>query len=215
MRPRLTVLPLLAALVAAWAALLAIPAGAAAQCATTSAACVEFSPSAGPPGTLVTVTPAAGENLLPVIQSADCAPNAKVNADFVKNGVVVALSPLSGSPSRAQFRVPRTAAGTYRIDLYCPNGNTAVTLEPDFQVLPPDTATLAPDAGMAPAPTTPLAAVWGLAFAVAVLAFSRVKLVVLDQIPRFGVRTIRLQDRRTLGRRRKQQMARPRWSKSG
>jgi hypothetical protein len=215
MRPRLTVLPLLTALVAAWAALLSLPAGAAAQCATTSAACVEFSPSAGPPGTLVTITPAAGESLLPVIQSADCAPNARVNADFVKNGVVVALSPLSGTTARAQFRVPKTAAGTYRIDLYCPNGNTAVTLEPDFQVLPPDTATLAPDAAMTPAPTTPLAAIWGLAFAVAVLAFSRVKLVVLDQIPRFGVRTIRLQDRRTLGRRRKQQMARPRGSKSG
>jgi hypothetical protein len=215
MKSRLIVLPLLAALVAAWAAVLGAPGAAQAQCGSGAAHCVEYSPAAAAPGAVVTVTPVTPGGLLPVIQSADCAPNARVNADFVRNGVVVALSRLSGTPNRAQFRVPTTAAGTYRIDLYCPDGNTAVTLEPDFQVLPPDTATLTPDIAMpGSGPTIPLTAIYAFAFAFAVFAFSRVRLVVLDRTARFGVRTIRLQDRRIVRRPRRQQMARPRRSKS-
>jgi hypothetical protein len=209
MKSRLIVLPLLA-LVAAWVAVLGAPRAAQAQCGSSSAHCVEFSPAAGAPGTLVTVTPVTPGGLLPVIQSADCAPNARVNADFVKDGVVVAVSRLSGMSNRAQFRVPTTATGTYRIDLYCPDGNTAVTLEPEFQVLALDTATLTPDVtSPGPNPTIPLAAIYAFAFAVAAFAFSRVKLVVLDRTARFGVRTIRLQDRRSIGRLRRHAMARP------
>jgi hypothetical protein len=209
MRPRLIVLPLLAAL-AAPAALLGAPGPAQAQCAAGSSRCVEYSPEAATPGTLVTVTPATPGAVLPLIQSSDCAPNARVNADFIRNGVVVAVSPLSGTANRAQFRVPSTAAGTYRVDLYCPDGNTAMTLEPNFQVLAPDTATVTPDlAAPGSSPTIPLAAIYAFAFAVAVFAFSRVKLVVLDRTARFGVRTIRLQDRRSVGRSRRHAMARP------
>lgn len=210
MKSRLIVLPLLAAVVVAWAALLGAPRPAQAQCAVGSSRCVEFSPEAAAPGTLVTVTPATPGALLPLIQSSDCAPNARVNADFVKNGVVVAVSPLSGTANRAQFRVPTTAAGTYRIDLYCPDGNTAMTLEPNFEVLGLDTATLPTDvASPNSTPTIPLAAIYAFAFAVAVFAFSRVRLVVLDRAARFGVRTIRLQDRRSVGRSRRHVMARP------
>lgn len=210
MKFRLFVLPLLAALVAAWAAVLGAPPGVQAQCAAGSSRCVEYSPAAGAPGTLVTVTPVTPGGLLPVIQSADCAPNARVNADFVKNDVVVALSPLSGTANRAQFRVPTTAAGTYRIDLYCPDGNTAVTLEPEFQVLAPDTATLTPDdVALASLPTIPLAVTYALAFALAIVAFSRVKLTVFDRAARFGVRTIRFEDRRAVAHTRRRAMARP------
>jgi hypothetical protein len=210
MKSRLIVLPLLGALAAAWAAVLGAPAAVQAQCGSGSAHCVEYSPEAGSPGTLVTVTPVTPGGLLPVIQSADCAPNARVNADFVKDGVVVAVSRLSGTSNRAQFRVPTTAVGMYRIDLYCPDGNTAGTLEPEFQVLALDTATLTPDvAAPGPSPTIPLAAIYAFAFAVAVFAFSRVKLVTLDRTARFGVRTIRLQDRRSVVRSRRHAMARP------
>jgi hypothetical protein len=210
MKSRLVVLPLLAALVAAWAAVLGAPGAVQAQCGSGSAHCVEYSPEAGAPGTLVTVTPVTPGGHLPVIHSADCAANAQVNADFVKNGVVVAVSRLSGTPNRAQFRVPTTAVGTYRIDLYCPDGNTAGTLEPEFQVLALDTATLTSDVAVpGPGPTIPLAAIYAFAFAVAVFAFSRVKLAVLDRTERFGVRTIRLQDRRSVGHSRRHAMARP------
>ena len=215
MKSRLIVLPLLAALVAAWAAVLGAPGAAQAQCGSSSTHCVEYSPEAGAPGTMVTVTPTTPGGLLPVIQSADCAPNARVNADFVKNGVVVAVSHLSGTSSRAQFRVPTTAAGAYRIDLDCPDGNTAGTLEPEFQVLGLDTSTLPTDAGVpGSSPTIPLATIFAFTFAIAVFAFSRVRLAVLDRTARFGVRTIRLQDRRIVRRPRRQQMARPRRSKS-
>jgi hypothetical protein len=210
MKSRLIVLPLLAALVGAWAAVLGAPGAVQAQCAPSSAHCVEYSPAAGAPGTMVTVTPTTPGGLLPVIQSADCAPNTRVNADFVRNGVVVAVSRLSGTSSRAQFRVPTTTAGTYRIDLYCPDGNTAGTLEPNFEVLGLDTATLPTDvASPGSSPTIPLAAIFAFAFAVAVFAFSRVRLAALDLTSHFGVRTIRLQDRRSVGRSRRLAMARP------
>jgi hypothetical protein len=209
MRPRALLVPLLTAGLLALAGLFSAAEVAQAQCGSGSGACVEYSPSAAAPGTVVTLTPATDGDQLPVIQSTDCAPGARVNVDFVKNGVVVALSPLSGTRERAQFRVPQTAAGNYRVDLYCPDGNTAVTIEPNFQVLPPDTATLAPDSGSGPGPITPLTATYALALLLGVLAFSKTKLIALDRTPRFGVRTILLQDRRLSRRGRSTRSIRP------
>jgi hypothetical protein len=202
-------MPLVAAGLLAWAALLSTTGVVRAQCGTPGA-CVEYSPAAAAPGAIVTITPAVEGDLLPVIQSTDCAPGARVNADFVKNGVVVALSPLTGNRSRAQFRVPKTAAGVYRVDLYCPEGNTAVTIEPNFQVLPPDTATDPTELAAAPSLPSPLLATFLLAFAVAAGMFARAKLVALDTTPRFGVRTIRMLDRRLARRRPFSEMARRR-----
>ena len=140
MRPRAPVI-LAVALVCAFAVLLSAPGAARAACPSDPDACVHYSPSGAAVGTTVTLTPGTAGGELPVIQSSECAPGARVNADFIRNGVVVALSELKGTKARATFRVPSTAPGFYRVDLYCPDGNHAVTLSPGFRVLAPETST--------------------------------------------------------------------------
>jgi hypothetical protein len=141
MRSHARSISLLVASMAACLGLFAAPGVASAAC-PSDPGCVTYSPASGAPGTLVTITPRSGGQL-PVIDSTACGTGARVNADFIRGGVVVALSPVSGDRTRARFRVPQTSPGTYRVDLYCPPAaaNTAVTLSPTFQVLAPETST--------------------------------------------------------------------------
>lgn len=160
---------LLLAIVATSASLFAAPGRVLAQCATDPQECVTYSPSAAAPGTVVTITPAAGQ-VIPVIDSDECAVDARVNIDFIRGGVVVALSPLTGTNERARFRVPSAAPGTYRVDLYCPQGDHAATIA-NFRILAPDTSTIGavPLGGSGTNFLVPLVAMFALAFAFVLL----------------------------------------------